>query len=69
VQPEHDGRDDPQRADRLVIARDHHLLDIFELVENLSRALEIPCPDSVSERLRVVRFSRRVPSRPSRSAT
>ncbi|WP_258922446.1 LysR family transcriptional regulator, partial [Burkholderia pseudomallei] len=30
VQAEHDGRDDPQRADGLVIARDDHLLDVFE---------------------------------------
>ncbi len=41
VQPEHHRRDDSQRTDGFVIARDHHLLDVFQFVENLARALEI----------------------------
>ncbi len=41
VQAEHDGRDDPQRADGLVIARDDHLLDVFEFVEDLTRPLQV----------------------------
>lgn len=42
MQTEHDGRDDPQRVERLMIARNLHLFDVFQLVENLPLAPDTP---------------------------
>jgi hypothetical protein len=41
TQAEYHRRDDAQRAYGLVVTRHHHLLDIFELVEDLTGAFEI----------------------------